>query len=79
MPSFTFPTKLNLGIADERVTFSVEKAMKYTVASDDTFYFIDVIDPCIENVIDSFIDTGKGEEAMSIYDEFSQKNLVIQT
>ena len=41
--------QLNLGVVDERVTFSIDKAMKYTAASDDTCYFIDVVDPCIEN------------------------------
>ena len=64
--------QLNLGIADERVTFSIEKSMKYTVASDDTCYFLNVIDPCIESEIDSFLETGNTEGALSIDEDFSQ-------
>ena len=54
--------QLNLGIVDKRVTLSVEKAMKYTAASDDTCYFIDDIYPYIENEIDYFLEIGKRKE-----------------
>ena len=48
--------QLNLGIVGERVTFSIEKAMKYTTASHDSCYFLDDIDPCTESEIDSFLE-----------------------
>ncbi|XP_071687825.1 uncharacterized protein [Rutidosis leptorrhynchoides] len=46
---FVQKKQLSIGVGDERVTFSVDKAMKYPSSSDDSCFRIDVIDNCVDD------------------------------
>ena len=62
--------QLDLGIANDRVTFSIDKAMRHTATSDDTCYFLDISDPCIKEEI--YLSVGVDEAPLTTYGEHSQ-------
>ncbi|GJT28745.1 reverse transcriptase domain-containing protein [Tanacetum coccineum] len=50
--------QLNLGVGIERMTFSIDSAMKHSYSNDDTCFSIDVIDEILEEDFDSLLDEG---------------------
>nr|GEX90021.1 reverse transcriptase domain-containing protein [Tanacetum cinerariifolium] len=50
--------QLNLGVGTERITFSIDSAMKHSYSNDDTCFGIDVIDEILEEYFDAIIDVG---------------------
>ena len=51
--------ELNLGVGEDRVTFLIDKAMKYPNSSDDTCFNVDVIDEVTEEELDALLDDSK--------------------
>ena len=47
--------ELNLGVGDDRITFLIDKAMKYPHSSDDTCFNVDVIDEVTEEELDALL------------------------
>ncbi|GJV98647.1 reverse transcriptase domain-containing protein [Tanacetum coccineum] len=50
--------QLNLGVRTERMTFSVDSAIKHSYSNDDTCFSIDVIDEMLEEYFDVRLDEG---------------------
>ncbi|GJX71288.1 reverse transcriptase domain-containing protein [Tanacetum coccineum] len=50
--------QLNLGVGSERMTFSIDFAMKHSYSNDDTCYSIDVIDEILKEDFDAFLNEG---------------------
>ncbi|GJR52200.1 reverse transcriptase domain-containing protein [Tanacetum coccineum] len=50
--------QLNLGVETERITFSIDFAMKHSYSNDDTCFSIDVIDEILEEDFDALLDEG---------------------
>nr|GEV07360.1 reverse transcriptase domain-containing protein [Tanacetum cinerariifolium] len=50
--------QFNLGVGTERITFSINSAMKHSYSNDDTCFSIDVIDEILEEDFDSLLDEG---------------------
>ncbi|GKC83148.1 reverse transcriptase domain-containing protein [Tanacetum coccineum] len=50
--------QLNLGVGTERMTFSIDSAMKHSYSNDDTCVSIDVIDEILEEDFDALLDEG---------------------
>ncbi|GJU53717.1 reverse transcriptase domain-containing protein [Tanacetum coccineum] len=50
--------QLNLGVGSERMTFSIDFAMKHSYSNDDTCFSIDVIDEILKEDFDAFLDEG---------------------
>ncbi|GJW86153.1 reverse transcriptase domain-containing protein [Tanacetum coccineum] len=50
--------QLNLGVGMERMTFSVDSAMKHSYSNDDTYFSIDVIDEILKEDFDALLDEG---------------------
>ncbi|GJV29388.1 reverse transcriptase domain-containing protein [Tanacetum coccineum] len=50
--------QLNLGVGTERITFSIDSAMKHSYSNDDTCFSIDVIDEILEEDFDALLDEG---------------------
>ncbi|GJX24346.1 reverse transcriptase domain-containing protein [Tanacetum coccineum] len=48
--------QLNLGVGTERITFSIDSAMKHSFLNDDTCFSIDVIDEILEEDFDALLD-----------------------
>ncbi|GJY76172.1 reverse transcriptase domain-containing protein [Tanacetum coccineum] len=48
--------QLNLGLGTERMTFSIDSAMKHSYSNDDTCFSIDVIDEILEEDFDALLD-----------------------
>ncbi|GJX84475.1 reverse transcriptase domain-containing protein [Tanacetum coccineum] len=78
--------QLNLGVGTERMTFSIDSAMKNSYSNDDTCFSIDVIDEILEEDFDALLDKGseilhsiKGtilEEKLFVeFDEFMAMNI----
>ncbi|GJX93641.1 reverse transcriptase domain-containing protein [Tanacetum coccineum] len=57
--------QLNLGVGTERMTFSIDSAMKHSYLNDDTCFSIDVIDEILEEDFDALLDEGS-ESFLSI-------------
>ncbi|GJS10333.1 reverse transcriptase domain-containing protein [Tanacetum coccineum] len=54
--------QLNLGVGTERMTFSIDSAMKHSYSNDDTCFSIDVIDEILEEDFDAL--RGEGSEIL---------------
>ncbi|GKB51959.1 hypothetical protein Tco_0902712 [Tanacetum coccineum] len=78
--------QLNLGVGTERMTFSIDSAMKHSYSNDDTCVSIDVIDEILEEDFDALLDEGseilhsiKGtiikEKHFAEFDEFMAMNI----
>ncbi|GKC38390.1 reverse transcriptase domain-containing protein [Tanacetum coccineum] len=50
--------QLNLGVGTERITFSIDSAMKHSYSNDYTCFSIDVIDEILEEDFDALLDEG---------------------
>ncbi|GKE22895.1 reverse transcriptase domain-containing protein, partial [Tanacetum coccineum] len=50
--------QLNLGVGTERMTFSIDSAMKHSYSNDDTCFSIDVIDEILEEDFDALLNEG---------------------
>ncbi|GKE22811.1 reverse transcriptase domain-containing protein [Tanacetum coccineum] len=50
--------QLNLGVGTERMTFSIDSAMKHPYSNDDTCFSFYVIDEILEEDFDAFLDEG---------------------
>ena len=50
--------KLNLGVGEDRISFSIDAAMKHSYSNDDTCFSIDVIDEILEEDFDNFVNEG---------------------
>nr|GEV69967.1 reverse transcriptase domain-containing protein [Tanacetum cinerariifolium] len=50
--------QLNFGVGTERMTFSIDSAMKHSYCNDDTCFSIDVIDEILEEDFDALLDKG---------------------
>lgn len=50
--------KLNLGIGEDRISFSINAAMKHSYSNDDTCFSIDVIDEILEEDFDNLLNEG---------------------
>ncbi|GKF68279.1 reverse transcriptase domain-containing protein [Tanacetum coccineum] len=50
--------QLNLGVGTERMTFSIDSAMKHSYSNDDTCFSIDVIDEILKEYFDALLDEG---------------------
>ncbi|GKE96745.1 hypothetical protein Tco_1581600 [Tanacetum coccineum] len=50
--------QLNIGVGTERMTFSIDSAMKHSYSNDDTCFSIDVINEILEEDFDSLLDKG---------------------
>ncbi|GKD97620.1 reverse transcriptase domain-containing protein [Tanacetum coccineum] len=50
--------KLNLGVGTERMTFSINSAMKHSYLNDDICFSIDVINEILEEDFDALLDEG---------------------
>ncbi|GJY00701.1 reverse transcriptase domain-containing protein [Tanacetum coccineum] len=50
--------QLNLGVGTERMTFSIDSAMKHSYSNDDTCFSIDVIDEILEEIFNALLDEG---------------------
>ncbi|GJW35647.1 reverse transcriptase domain-containing protein [Tanacetum coccineum] len=50
--------QLNLGVGMERMTFSIDSAMKHSYSNDDTCFSIDIIDEILEEDFDDLLDEG---------------------
>lgn len=48
--------KLSIGVGDERIICHIDKAMKQPKSTDDTCYSIDIIDLCVEDEVQEFLD-----------------------
>nr|GEV05703.1 reverse transcriptase domain-containing protein [Tanacetum cinerariifolium] len=48
--------QLNLAVGTERMTFSIDSAMKHSYSNDDTCFSIDVIDEILEEDFDALLD-----------------------
>ncbi|GJV94188.1 reverse transcriptase domain-containing protein [Tanacetum coccineum] len=51
--------QLNHGVGTERVTFSIDSAMKHSYSNDDTCFSIDVINEILEENFDAHLDEGR--------------------
>ncbi|GKE94913.1 reverse transcriptase domain-containing protein [Tanacetum coccineum] len=51
--------QLNLGVGNERITFSIDPAMKHSYSNDYTCFSIDVIDEILEEDFDALLDEGR--------------------
>ncbi|GKD25227.1 reverse transcriptase domain-containing protein [Tanacetum coccineum] len=88
---FTFPMdfvilEIEEDIGTERMTFSIDSAMKHSYSNDDTCFSIDVIDEILEEDFDALLDEGseilhsiKGtiieEKLFSEFDKFMAMNI----
>nr|GFC12630.1 reverse transcriptase domain-containing protein [Tanacetum cinerariifolium] len=50
---------LDLGEGDDRITFLIDKALRYSHSNDDTCFRMDVIDKVIEEEFDALLDDSK--------------------
>ncbi|GJV28692.1 reverse transcriptase domain-containing protein [Tanacetum coccineum] len=50
--------QLKLGVGTERMTFSIDSAMKHSYSNDDTCFSIDVIEEILEEDFDALLDEG---------------------
>lgn len=50
--------KLNLRVGEERISFSIDSAMKHSYSNDDTYFSIDVIDEILEDDFDGLLNEG---------------------
>jgi hypothetical protein len=50
--------KLNLGVGEDRISFSIDAAMKHSYSNDDTCFSIDVIDEILEEDFDNLLNEG---------------------
>ena len=50
--------KLNLGIGEEIISFSIDSDMKHSYSNDDTCFSIDVIDEILEEDFDNLLNEG---------------------
>ncbi|GJV76678.1 hypothetical protein Tco_1508262 [Tanacetum coccineum] len=50
--------QLNLGVGTERITFSIDSAMKHSYSNDDTCFSIDVINEILEEDFNALLDEG---------------------
>ncbi|GJX99224.1 reverse transcriptase domain-containing protein [Tanacetum coccineum] len=78
--------QLNLGVGTERMTFSIDSAMKHSYSNDDTCFSIDVIDEILEEDFDALLNEGieilysiEGiiieEKLFTEFDEFMAMNI----
>ncbi|GJZ12075.1 reverse transcriptase domain-containing protein [Tanacetum coccineum] len=78
--------QLNLGVGTERMTFSIDSAMKHSYSNDDTCFSIDVIDEILEEDFDALLDEGSEilcsiegtileEKLFAEFDEFMAMNI----
>ncbi|GJY07610.1 reverse transcriptase domain-containing protein [Tanacetum coccineum] len=78
--------QLNLGVGTERMTFSIDSAMKHSYSNDDTCFSIDVIDEISEEDFDTLLNEGieilysiEGiiieEKLFTEFDEFMAMNI----
>ncbi|GJZ52017.1 reverse transcriptase domain-containing protein [Tanacetum coccineum] len=51
--------ELNLGVGDDRITFLINKAMRYSHSNDDTCFRVDVIDEVTEEELNALLDEFK--------------------
>ncbi|KAJ9546843.1 hypothetical protein OSB04_019386 [Centaurea solstitialis] len=56
--------QLALGVIDEIVSFLIEKAIRYTKSTNDTCYFMDILNPCTEKEVKSYLSIGKKLDAL---------------
>ncbi|GKC02653.1 reverse transcriptase domain-containing protein [Tanacetum coccineum] len=68
--------QLNLGVGSERMTFSIDSAMKHSYSNDDTCFSIDVIDEILEEDFDALLDEGS-EILHSIEGTIIEENIFI--
>nr|GEU79270.1 reverse transcriptase domain-containing protein [Tanacetum cinerariifolium] len=71
--------QLNLGVGTERVTFSINFAMKHSYSNDDTCFSIDVIDKILKEDFDALLDKGKNSEFESDTEEPPFENIIFNT
>ncbi|GKE33979.1 reverse transcriptase domain-containing protein [Tanacetum coccineum] len=50
--------QLNLGVGTERMTFSIDSAMKHSYSNDDTCFSFNVIDEILEEYLNALLDEG---------------------
>jgi hypothetical protein len=50
--------KLNFGVGEDRISFSIDAAMKHSYSNDDTCFSIDVIDEILEEDFDNLLNEG---------------------
>ncbi|GJV89563.1 reverse transcriptase domain-containing protein [Tanacetum coccineum] len=78
--------QLNLGVGTERMTFSIDFAMKHSYSNDDTCFSIDVIDEILEEDFNALLDEGSKilhsiegtiieEKLFAEFDEFMAMNI----
>ncbi|GJX88641.1 reverse transcriptase domain-containing protein [Tanacetum coccineum] len=78
--------QLNLGVDSERMTFSIDYAMKHSYSNDDTCFSIDVIDEILEEDFDALLNEGSEilhfiegtiikEKIFAEFDEFMAMNI----
>ncbi|GJX01887.1 reverse transcriptase domain-containing protein [Tanacetum coccineum] len=78
--------QVNLGVGTERMTFSIDSAMKHSYSNDDTCFSIDVIDEILEVDFDALLDKGSEilhsnegtileEKLFAEFDEFMAMNI----
>ncbi|GJW10486.1 reverse transcriptase domain-containing protein [Tanacetum coccineum] len=78
--------QLNLGVGTERMTFSIDSAMKQSYFNDETCFSIDVIDEILEEDFDALLDEGSEilhsieatiikEKLFAKFDEFMAMNI----
>ncbi|GJT34856.1 hypothetical protein Tco_0925275 [Tanacetum coccineum] len=78
--------QLNIGVGTERMTFSIDSAMKHSYSNDDTCFSIDVIDEILKEDFNSLLDEGSKilysiegtiikENVFAEFDEFIAMNI----
>ncbi|GJW37286.1 hypothetical protein Tco_0060206 [Tanacetum coccineum] len=78
--------QLNLGVGTERMTFSIDSAMKHSYLNDDTCFSIDIIDEILKEDFDALLDerseilhsiegTILEEKLFAEFDEFMAMNI----
>lgn len=78
--------KLNLGVGEDRMSFSIDSAMKHYYSNDDTCFSIDVIDEILEVDFDNLLNEGMEilhtiqgtileEKLYAEFDEFISMNI----
>ncbi|GJR25194.1 hypothetical protein Tco_0973721 [Tanacetum coccineum] len=78
--------QLNLGVGTERMTFSIDSAMKHSYSNDDTCFRIDAIDEILEEDFDDLFDDGSNilysiegtlleDQIFAEFDEFMAMNI----
>ncbi|GJS65161.1 hypothetical protein Tco_0679725 [Tanacetum coccineum] len=70
--------QLNLGVGTERMTFSIDFAMKYSYSNDVTCYSIDVIDEILEEDFDALLDE-ENSKSNSDKEEIPLKKITFDT